>query len=88
MKIHKFQEDISDKVVETIKGSIAIDTEATGLQIPERDKLSLIQLCDEKGEVYISPEIVTPIRIEELFLKALQQSIEEDVSEELNKTHN
>jgi len=32
----------------------------------------------EKGEVYISPEIVTPIRIEELFLKALQQSIEED----------
>jgi len=53
MKIHKFQEDISDKVVETIKGSVAIDTEATGLQIPERDKLSLIQLCDEKGEVYI-----------------------------------
>ena len=53
MKIHKFQEDISDKVVDTIKGSIAIDTEATGLQIPERDKLSLIQLCDEKGEVYI-----------------------------------
>ena len=32
----------------------------------------------EKGEVYISPEIVTPIRIEELFLKAFQQSIEED----------
>ncbi len=32
----------------------------------------------EKGEVYISSEIVTPIRIEELFLKALQQSIEED----------
>jgi hypothetical protein len=32
----------------------------------------------EKGEVYISPEIVAPIRIEELFLKALQQSIEED----------
>ena len=53
MKIHKCQEDISDKVVDTIKGSIAIDTEATGLQIPERDKLSLIQLCDEKGEVYI-----------------------------------
>ena len=53
MKIHKFQEDISDKVVDTIKGSIAIDTEATGLQIPERDKLSLIQLCDEKCEVYI-----------------------------------
>ena len=28
-------------------------TEATGLQIPERDKLSLIQICDEKGNVYI-----------------------------------
>ena len=33
--------------------SIAIDTEATGLQIPERDKLSLIQLCAENGDVYI-----------------------------------
>ena len=33
--------------------SIAIDTEATGLQIPERDKLSLIQICDEKGNVFI-----------------------------------
>ena len=53
MKIHKFQGDISSKVAESIKGSIAIDTEATGLKIPERDKLSLIQLCDEAGTVYI-----------------------------------
>ena len=38
---------------EFLKNSIAIDTEATGLQIPERDKLSLIQICDEKENVYI-----------------------------------
>ena len=37
----------------TIGKSIAIDTEATGLQIPQRDKLSLIQICDEKGQVFI-----------------------------------
>jgi ribonuclease D len=30
-----------------------VDTEATGLQIPERDKLSLIQICDENNNVYI-----------------------------------
>ena len=37
----------------TLRESIAIDTEATGLQIPERDKLSLIQICDQNGNVYI-----------------------------------
>ena len=36
-----------------IKNSIAIDTEATGLQIPERDKLSLIQICDENGNIFV-----------------------------------
>jgi len=36
-----------------IKDSVAIDTEATGLKIPERDKLSLIQLCDASGNVYV-----------------------------------
>jgi len=53
MKIHKIQGDISKDVASSFKNSIAIDTEATGLQIPERDKLSLIQICDEKEEVYI-----------------------------------
>ena len=53
MKIHKIQGDISRDVASSFKNSIAIDTEATGLQIPERDKLSLIQICDEKEEVYI-----------------------------------
>tara|TARA_B100000524_G_scaffold134311_1_gene66930 strand:+ start:225 stop:848 length:624 start_codon:yes stop_codon:yes gene_type:complete len=53
MKIIKIKEDISSKIVNSFKGSIAIDTEATGLQIPERDKLSLIQVCDEEENVYI-----------------------------------
>ena len=53
MKIHKIQGDISKDVASSFKNSIAIDTEATGLQIPERDKLSLIQICDEKGNVFI-----------------------------------
>ena len=53
MKITKFKEDITSEVAKSFKDSIAIDTEATGLQIPERDKLSLIQICDEKGNVFI-----------------------------------
>ena len=52
-KIHKFQGDITKEVATSFKDSIAIDTEATGLQIPERDKLSLIQICDKNGIVYI-----------------------------------
>ena len=53
MKIIKIKEDITSEIASSFKGSIAIDTEATGLQIPERDKLSLIQICDEKENVYI-----------------------------------
>ena len=53
MKITKFKEDITSEIARSFKSSIAIDTEATGLQIPERDKLSLIQICDEKGNVFI-----------------------------------
>jgi ribonuclease D len=53
MKIIKLKEDITTEIANSFKNSIAIDTEATGLQIPERDKLSLIQICDEKGNVYI-----------------------------------
>ena len=47
MKITKFKEDITSEIASTFENSIAIDTEATGLQIPERDKLCLIQICDE-----------------------------------------
>ena len=53
MKIIKIKEDITSEIASTFKNSVAIDTEATGLQIPERDKLSLIQICDEKGNVFI-----------------------------------
>tara|TARA_B100001029_G_scaffold178693_1_gene186059 strand:+ start:171 stop:797 length:627 start_codon:yes stop_codon:yes gene_type:complete len=53
VKIHKFQGDISKEIANSFKESISIDTEATGLQIPERDKLSLIQICDRSGNVYI-----------------------------------
>ena len=53
MKIYKIQGDISKEVASSFNESVAIDTEATGLQIPERDKLSLVQLCAEDGDVYI-----------------------------------
>ena len=53
MKITKIKEDITPEIAKLFKGSIALDTEATGLQIPERDKLSLIQICDDKGNVFI-----------------------------------
>ena len=53
MKITKFKEDITSEIANSFKNSIAIDTEATGLQIPERDKLSLIQISDQKDNVYI-----------------------------------
>ena len=53
VKIHKFQGDISEEIARSFSNSIAIDTEATGLKIPERDKLSLIQICEENGDVYV-----------------------------------
>ena len=53
MKIHKIQGDISSDVANSFKDSVAIDTEATGLLIPERDKLSLVQICNEGGDVYV-----------------------------------
>ncbi len=53
MKITKIKEDITKEIAQSFKNSIAIDTEATGLQIPNRDKLSLIQICDEKNNVFI-----------------------------------
>jgi len=53
MKIIKLQEDITPEIAKSFNSSIAIDTEATGLQIRERDKLSLIQICNEDGDIYI-----------------------------------
>ena len=53
VKINRFKGDISSEISNSFKGSVAIDTEATGLQIPQRDKLSLIQICAENGDVHI-----------------------------------
>ena len=53
MKITKIKDDITPEIASSFENSIAVDTEATGLQIPERDKLSLIQICDVKGNVFI-----------------------------------
>ena len=53
VKIHRLKGDINSEIAKSFKGSVAIDTEATGLKIPERDKLSLIQICAENGDVYV-----------------------------------
>ena len=75
VKIHKIQDDITPEIAKTFKVSVAIDTEATGLQIPERDKLSLIQICGENGDVYIiqpdrknynSPNLVSVLENEKI----------------------
>jgi len=54
-KIYKFQDDISDKALNELEkhSSLAIDTEGTGLQIPHRDKLSLIQISTGNNDAYI-----------------------------------
>ena len=52
MKITKIKEDITSEIANSFKNSIAIDTEATGLQI-SREITSLIQICDENQNVYI-----------------------------------
>ena len=67
-KIHKFQDDITEEIANSLKESVAIDTEATGLQIPERDKLSLIQICDQNGNVYKYNQTVKATKLPMLFL--------------------
>ena len=82
MKITKFKEDITSEIANSFKNSIAIDTEATGLQIPERDKLSLIQICDEDQNVLTQTktEVVTAFEILEHLLSPYQvlKSIQAD----------
>ena len=46
-----FVNDLPDYI--DLKGSIAIDTEAMGLKYNIRDRLCVIQICDESGEVYL-----------------------------------
>ena len=54
-KIFKYAEDIdADGLKELEKHpSLAIDTEGSGLQIPHRDKLSLIQISTGNNDAYI-----------------------------------
>ena len=49
--IHYYVNDLPSNVV--LKGSIAIDTEAMGLKYNERDRLCMVQICDEDGNVYL-----------------------------------
>ena len=90
MKITKIKGDITPEIANSIKRSIAIDTEATGLQIPERDKLSLIQICDENNNVFIiqpdknnykAPNLITILENEKIlkighFLRFDKNSLE------------
>ena len=54
-KIYKFQDDISADVLKKLEKypNIAIDTEGSGLQIPHRDKLSLVQFSTGNNDAYI-----------------------------------
>jgi len=54
-KIYKFQDDISTAALKELEkhSSLAFDTEGSGLQIPHRDKLSLIQLSTGNNDAYI-----------------------------------
>jgi len=54
-KIYKFQDDISTSALKELEkhSSLAVDTEGSGLQIPHRDKLSLIQLSTGNNDAYI-----------------------------------
>ena len=54
-KIYKFQDDISIDALKELSGhsNLAIDTEGSGLQIPHRDKLSLVQFSTGNNDAYI-----------------------------------
>ena len=54
-KIYKFQDDVSTDAFKELEkhSSLAIDTEGSGLQIPYRDKLSLVQFSTGNDDAYI-----------------------------------
>jgi len=54
-KIFKYTEDIDTNALKELEkhSSLAIDTEGSGLQIPHRDKLSLIQFSTGNNDAYI-----------------------------------
>jgi len=54
-KIYKFKGDISSDTLKELEKhrNISLDTEGSGLQIPHRDRLSLIQLSSGNNDAYI-----------------------------------
>ena len=54
-KIFKYQDDIDARTLKELEkySSLAIDTEGSGLQIPHRDKLSLVQFSTGNNDAYI-----------------------------------
>ena len=54
-KIFKYVEDIDTDALKELEkhSSLAIDTEGSGLQIPHRDKLSLVQFSTGNDDAYI-----------------------------------
>ena len=54
-KIYKFQDDLSTDALKELQkhSSLALDTEGSGLQIPHRDKLSLVQFSSGNNDAYI-----------------------------------
>jgi ribonuclease D len=54
-KIYKFQGDISTEALKELEkhSNLAIDTEGSGLQIPHRDNLSLVQFSTGNNDAYI-----------------------------------
>ena len=54
-KIYKFKNDISTDALRELEKypSVSVDTEGSGLQIPHRDKLSLVQFSTGNNDAYI-----------------------------------
>ena len=55
-KIFKYHDDIDAQALKELEkhSSLAIDTEGSGLQIPHRDKLSLVQFSTGNNDAYIT----------------------------------
>ena len=54
-KIFKFKDDLDEKALKELEkhSSLSCDTEGSGLQIPHRDRLSLIQFSSGNNDAYI-----------------------------------
>ena len=54
-KIYKFQDDISTDALKELEShkELSLDTEGTGLMIPHRDSLSLVQFSTGNNDAYI-----------------------------------